>query len=283
MIKLADRVNDMRPPKPLSKSRKQRNARETPDVRALPAERPDTADINWQLEDQAFKYLMPHEYKAVSRLINRKRAERELYTKQSAALLKEALKDAGINGTVYGRTKHLHSTYRKLRRYHACGRNFREIYDLTALRVIVDSVADCYLALGVVHEKWRPVVGAFDDYIGSPKENRYQSIHTSVIEPEGYRLEVQIRTKEMHRIAEDGVAAHSSYKQTEPDRRRTRPEQKPIRTITAGSPPAMTHGGPPGAPRIRGELDITATIGPSAHPLMLPGRSACAPVRFLHE
>ena len=121
---------------------------------------------------------MPHEYKAVSRLVNRKRAEREAYTRQSAALLKEALEDAGIDGTVYGRTKHLYSIYRKLRRYHACGRKFREIHDLTALRVIVDSVADCYSVLGVVHQTWRPVCGAFDDYIANPKENLYQSLHT---------------------------------------------------------------------------------------------------------
>ena len=217
----------MRPQKSLSKSRRQCIARETSDVRTLPAERPDTADIARQLEDQAFKYLMPHEYKAVSRLINRKRAEREAYTKQSAALLKEALKDAGINGIVHGRTKHLYSIYQKLQRYQACGREFREVHDLTGLRVIVDSVTDCYSVLSVVHQKWRPVVGAFDDYIASPKENLYQSLHTSVIGPEGHRLEVQIRTKEMHRLAEDGVAAHRSYKETERDRRRTRPEQKP--------------------------------------------------------
>jgi GTP pyrophosphokinase len=185
------------------------------------------ADINWQIEDHAFKHLMPHEYKAVARLLNRKRAEREEYTKKSAAVLKKALKDAAINGTVYGRTKHLYSTYRKLRRYHACGRKFCEIYDLTALRVIVDSVPDCYLALGVVHEKWRPVAGAFDDYIASPKENLYQSLHTAVTGPEGYKLEVQIRTKEMHRVSEEGIAAHSSYKQTESDSRRNRPEKKP--------------------------------------------------------
>lgn len=198
-----------------------------PEVRALSAERLEMADINWQLEDQAFKYLMPKEYKAVSRLINRKRAEREAYTKESGALLREALEDAGLDAIVHGRTKHLYSTYRKLQRYHACERKFREIYDLTALRVIVDSVADCYLALGVVHGRWRPVLGAFDDYIANPKENLCRSLHTVVIGPEGHRLEVQIRTKEMHRIAEEGAAAHSSYKQTEADRRRTRVQDKP--------------------------------------------------------
>ena len=200
-------------------------------ARTLAAERSGTADIDWQLEDQAFKYLMPREYKAVSRLLGRKRAERELYTKESAALLKGSLEDAGIKASVCGRTKHLYSIHRKLRRYQACGRKFRDIYDLTALRVIVDSVVDCYLALGVVHEKWRPVVGEFDDYIASPKENRYQSLHTSVIGPEGNRMEIQIRTKEMHRIAEAGVAAHASYKETRPNRRRTRLEQKPARLV----------------------------------------------------
>ena len=198
-------------------------------VREVHAESPDTAGIDWQIEDQAFKYLMPQEYRAVSRLIRQKRSEREAYTRESAALLKEALERAGIGGIVYGRTKHLYSTYRKLQRYHACGRKFRDIHDLTALRVIVDSVTDCYLALGVVHQLWAPVLGAFDDYIASPKANHYQSLHTSVIEQEGRRLEIQIRTKEMHRIAEEGVAAHLSYKKTEADRRRTRPEGNPAR------------------------------------------------------
>jgi len=186
----------------------------------LPAEAPHASVIRWQLEDQAFKCLMPHEYSAISRLVNRKRAERELYTRKAAALLKRALEDARIDCVVYGRTKHLYSIYRKLRRYHARGRDFRDIHDLTALRVIVDSVADCYSVLGVVHQKWKPVCGAFDDYIGNPKENLYRSLHTVVIGPEGRRLEVQIRTKEMHRVAEDGVAAHSSYKGVEARRGR---------------------------------------------------------------
>jgi GTP pyrophosphokinase len=197
-----------------------------PDVHALPVERPDTPAIDWQLEDQVFKYLMPNEYRAISRLVRQKRGDRETYTGHSVSLLREALRDAEVDATVYGRTKHLYSIYQKLRCYHARGRNFRDIYDLTALRVIVDSVEDCYYALGVVHQNWRPVFGRFDDYIASPKKNRYRSLHTSVIGEEGHRLEVQIRTKEMHRVAEGGVASHLSYKQKEPDRRPTRPQQE---------------------------------------------------------
>jgi guanosine-3',5'-bis(diphosphate) 3'-pyrophosphohydrolase len=198
---------------------------------ALPTERSGRAEVDWQLEDQAFKNLMPREYKAVSRLVGRRRAERDRDTKESIALLKEALENAGIKASVYGRTKHLYSIHRKLERYHACGHRFRDIYDLTGLRVIVDSVVHCYLAIGVIHKKWRPVVGGFDDYIIYPKENRYQSLHTSVIGPEGRRMEVQIRTKEMHRIAEEGVAAHASYKRTRPDRLRARPERKPAELV----------------------------------------------------
>lgn len=200
-------------------------------VLVLPAEWSGTVDIDLQLEDQAFEYLMPNEHEAVSLLVGRKRAERDRYTKQSVALLKEALEEAGIKASVCGRTKRLYSIHRKLRRYHACGRKFRDIYDLTGLRVIVDSVVDCYLALGVVHEKWRPVVEEFDDYIAGPKENRYQSLHTSVVGSDGQPMEVQIRTKEMHRMAEGGVAAHASYKQTKPGRRRTRLEQKPAQLV----------------------------------------------------
>jgi len=225
---LESRVHDTRPRKLASEPSRRGIGGARAGVRAPAAERPDTADITWRLEDQAFKYLMPQEYKAVSRLVKRKRVEREAHTEESATLLREALRRADIDAVVCGRTKHLYSTYRKLQRYHARGRGFRDICDLTALRVIVDSEADCYLVLGVVHELWRPVLGGFDDYIASPKPNRYQSLHTAVIGPDGDRLEVQIRTKEMHRIAEEGAAAHSSYKHKESDRRRARPGEKPV-------------------------------------------------------
>lgn len=218
LIKLADRLHNMKTLKHLSEERQQRIARETLDIYAPLAQRLGMADIKWQLEDEAFKYLMPRQYKTVSRMISRKRAEREKYAEDSVTVLTEMLYSAGIECQVSGRPKHLYSTYQKLQRYQARGRKFDEIYDLIALRVIVETTADCYSTLGVVHQAWRPVPGEFDDYIANPKENLYQSLHTSVIGPQGYPLEVQIRTKEMHRIAEDGVAAHWTYKQGEPER-----------------------------------------------------------------
>jgi len=165
-------------------------------------------DIKWQLEDESFRYLMPRQYKSISRLISRKRAEREIYTEAAVKAIKEPLEKAGIQCSVDGRVKHLYSTYNKLQRYERMGRKFDEIYDLIAIRVITQNVGDCYAALGIVHSKWRPVPGQFDDYIASPKENMYQSLHTSVRGPGNYPIEVQIRTKEMHQIAEEGVANH---------------------------------------------------------------------------
>lgn len=217
LIKLADRLHNMRTLRHLSEERQQRIARETLDIYAPLAQRLGMADIKWQLEDEAFKYLLPRQYKSVSRMISRKRTERESYTEDAVHALGEALNEAGINCTISGRPKHLYSTYQKLQRYQSRGRKFDEIYDLIAVRVIVDSTADCYACLGAVHQMWRPVPGEFDDYIANPKENLYQSLHTSVIGPQGYPLEVQIRTSEMHRVAEDGVAAHWTYKQAGPD------------------------------------------------------------------
>jgi GTP pyrophosphokinase len=216
---------------------------EIPDVHPLRAERAYTAVIEGRLEDQVFKCLMPVEYRAVSRLVHRKRAEREAYTEQSVALLKEALEEAGVKAAVYGRTKHLYSVYQKLQRYHVRGMRFSDIYDMTAMRVIVESVRDCYYALAVVHETWSPVVGRFDDYIASPKPNRYQSLHTSLVGDGDRHLEVQIRTRQMHRIAEEGGAAHLAYKQTQalpwgPRRRQSRPRrQRPFagRAATGGA------------------------------------------------
>ena len=212
LIKLADRLHNMRTLRHMPEAHQQRIARETMDIYAPLSQRLGMSDIKWQLEDEAFKYLTPRQYKSVSRLINRKRTERELYTDRSIEALTKALEDTGVKCAITGRPKHLYSTYQKLKRYEARGRKFDEIYDLIALRVIVDTVADCYSSLGTVHQMWRPVPGEFDDYIANPKENLYQSLHTSVIGPQGYPLEVQIRTTSMHRVAEDGVAAHWDYK-----------------------------------------------------------------------
>ena len=213
LIKLSDRLHNMQTLQHLPVPKQQRISRETLDIYSPLAHRLGMSDIKWQLEDQAFRYLMPRQYKSISRLVNRKRAEREIYTEAAVKAIKGPLEKAGINADVDGRVKHLYSTYNKLQRYERMGRKFDEIYDLIAIRVIAESVGDCYVALGVVHSKWRPVSGQFDDYIASPKENMYQSLHTSVRGPENYPIEVQIRTKEMHDIAEEGVASHWMYKE----------------------------------------------------------------------
>lgn len=215
LIKLSDRLHNMQTLFHLSPDRQQRIAKETLDIYAPLAHRLGMAEIKWKLEDASFRYLMPKEYKSVSRLINRKRHEREAYTDNVVAVLEAALKEAGVSALVSGRPKHLFSTYNKMQRYEAQGRKFDEIYDLTGLRVVVATVGECYAALGVVHQLWKPVPGQFDDYIANPKDNFYQSLHTSVTCESGYPVEVQIRTKEMHRLAEEGVAAHWAYKSGE--------------------------------------------------------------------
>jgi GTP pyrophosphokinase len=213
LIKLSDRLHNMQTLQHLPVPKQQRISRETLDIYSPLAHRLGMSDIKWQLEDQAFRYLMPRQYKSISRLVNRKRAEREIYTEAAVKAIKGPLEKAGIKSDVDGRVKHLYSTYNKLQRYERMGRKFDEIYDLIAIRVVSETVGDCYAALGVVHSKWRPVPGQFDDYIASPKENMYQSLHTSVRGPGNFPIEVQIRTKNMHDIAEEGVASHWMYKE----------------------------------------------------------------------
>ena len=215
LIKLSDRLHNMHTLEHLPVPKQQRIARETLDIYSPLAHRLGMYDIKWQLEDQAFRYLMPRQYKSISRLVSRKRAEREIYTQAAVKAIKGPLDKAGITCRVDGRVKHLYSTYNKLQRYERVGRKFDEIYDLIAIRVITDDLGSCYAALGVVHSKWRPVPGQFDDYIASPKENMYQSLHTSVRGPGNFPIEVQIRTQEMHEIAEEGVASHWMYKEGE--------------------------------------------------------------------
>jgi len=215
LIKLADRLHNMQTLQYLPTPKQQRISRETLDIYSPLAHRLGMSDIKWQLEDQAFRYLMPRQYKSMSRLVNRKRAERENYTEAAVKAIQIPLNNANIPCAVEGRVKHLYSTFNKLQRYERMGRKFDEIYDLIAIRVITGSIEDCYAALGVVHSKWRPVPGQFDDYIASPKENMYQSLHTSVRGPGHYPIEVQIRTQDMHEIAEGGVASHWMYKEDE--------------------------------------------------------------------
>ena len=215
LIKLADRLHNMKTLKYLPALHQLRIARETMEIYAPLSQRLGMNDIKWQLEDEAFKYLNPTDYKYVSRLIKRKRIERENYTNTAINELYNKLSSSSISASITGRPKHLYSTHQKMKRYEKIGRNFDEIYDLIALRVVVESIGDCYSALGVVHQIWRPVPGEFDDYVANPKENLYQSLHTSVVGLDGYPIEVQIRTKDMHRVAEDGVAAHWTYKITD--------------------------------------------------------------------
>ena len=221
LIKLSDRLHNMQTLQYLPTPKQQRISRETLDIYSPLAHRLGMSDIKWQLEDQAFRYLMPRQYKSMSRLVSRKRAEREIYTEAAVKAIEIPLNNAQIPCVVEGRVKHLYSTYNKLERYERMGRKFDEIYDLIAIRVITKSIEDCYAALGVVHSKWRPVPGQFDDYIASPKENMYQSIHTSVRGPGRYPIEVQIRTQDMHEVAEGGVASHWMYKEDEDTARRS--------------------------------------------------------------
>ena len=221
LIKLSDRLHNMQTLQYLPIPKQQRISRETLDIYSPLAHRLGMSDIKWQLEDQAFRYLMPRQYKSISRLVSRKRAEREIYTEAAVKAIEIPLNNAQIPCVVEGRVKHLYSTYNKLERYERMGRKFDEIYDLIAIRVITKSIEDCYAALGVVHSKWRPVPGQFDDYIASPKENMYQSLHTSVRGPGRYPIEVQIRTQDMHEVAEGGVASHWMYKEDEDTARRS--------------------------------------------------------------
>ena len=215
LIKLSDRLHNMQTLKYLPASRQLRIARETLDIHAPLAHRLGMNEIKWKLEDESFRYLNPENYKMISKLVARKRLERERYVNAAVESLKTELEKSNIKSLIYGRAKHLYSIYKKINRYQEIGRKFNEIHDLFALRILTDNINDCYKTLGIVHSKWRPLQGEFDDYIGNPKENMYQSLHTSVIGPGNYSMEIQIRTKEMEKIAQEGVASHWSYKEGE--------------------------------------------------------------------
>ncbi len=213
LIKLADRLHNMTTLQHMSAHKREIIARETLNLYAPLADRLGVSNMKWQLEDEAFKHLMPNGYKRISNLINRKRTEREQFTSRIIARLREILQEEGVNCTVTGRPKHLYSTHRKYERYKKMGRAFDDIHDLIAVRIITTNIDECYRALGVVHNTWHQFPGSFDDYIGNPKENNYRSLHTSVRWNNSRPFEVQIRTEAMHKIAEEGVAAHWAYKQ----------------------------------------------------------------------
>lgn len=211
VIKLADRLHNMRTLEALSPERRTRIANETLDIYAPLAARLGIWQIKWQLEDLAFKHLHPKEFQQISEMVAKSRTQREEELNTSILILKERMQAKGITGfEVHGRPKHLYSIFNKMVHH---GFEFEQILDLLALRIIVADKDDCYLALMIVHDLWLPVPGLFFDYIAQPKPNGYQSLHTKVVGPHGEPLEVQIRTQAMHELAEFGVAAHWAYKE----------------------------------------------------------------------
>jgi GTP diphosphokinase / guanosine-3',5'-bis(diphosphate) 3'-diphosphatase len=214
LIKLADRLHNMRTIEYLGKQKQMQKARETLEVYAPLAHRLGIHTIKWQLEDLAFSTLHPRKYTEIQSMVNQRRADREKFVSEAGEALQRELEKVGIPAEILGRAKHFYSIYEKMAKR---GKEFNEIYDLTAMRVIVErdgkeGERDCYGALGIIHSLWKPMPGRFKDYVAMPKFNLYRSLHTTVIGPEGRPLEIQVRTREMHETAEFGIAAHWLYK-----------------------------------------------------------------------
>ncbi len=223
LIKLADRTCAIRAVKNATPEKRQRVAREVFDIYAPLAHRLGIGYLKWELEDLSFRYLHDSAYKKIAKLLDEKRLDRDSFVKRVTEKLELELENAHIQGEVEGRSKHIYSIWRKMRRKNL---DFSEIYDIRAFRILVPSVQDCYAVLGVVHSMWRHIPYEFDDYIANPKENGYRSLHTAVIGPEGKVMEVQIRTREMHEESELGVCAHWRYKGTDVKSRSSGYEEK---------------------------------------------------------
>jgi guanosine-3',5'-bis(diphosphate) 3'-pyrophosphohydrolase len=212
-IKLADRLHNMETLDALPRDMQRRIAQETLEIYAPLAHRLGIWELKWRLEDLSLRYLERPKYDKIARLISARRDQREGFITQIIEIIEAEFKRVGIKADISGRPKHIYSIYQKIQRYEALGKDFDDIYDLLALRVLVGSVSDCYNALGVIHSLWRPIPGEFDDFIATPKTNGYQALHTAVMYMGTMPLEVQLRTREMHKFDEYGVAAHWRYKE----------------------------------------------------------------------
>ncbi len=210
LIKLADRIHNSRTLSHVREEKRKRIAKETLDIYAPLANRLGIWQMKWELEDLSFRYLDERMYRYIAGMVDERRTSRERYINQIVSCLDKKLIRHGIKARISGRPKHIYSIWRKMKRKQV---DFDQIYDVRAVRVIVNTIAECYTALGIVHESWRPIPGEFDDYIAAPKDNLYRSLHTAVLGPQGKALEVQIRTEEMHQQAEYGIAAHWRYKE----------------------------------------------------------------------
>ncbi|WP_257460907.1 RelA/SpoT family protein [Archangium lipolyticum] len=210
LVKLADRTHNMRTLDHMSEEKQRRIAQETLDIYAPLANRLGISWIKTELEDLSFRYVKPQDFVALQDKLNKRKKEREKYIEDVSTLIRTKLEERGLSGDVSGRFKHVYSIYKKMK---SQGIEFEQIHDIIAFRIIMPSVPSCYEALGLVHQLWKPVPGRFKDFIAIPKPNMYQSLHTTVVGPLGERIEVQIRTPDMHKVAEEGIAAHWAYKE----------------------------------------------------------------------